>query len=477
MEPQGIDPPSAYDGFEGDQIWTPLELFLRSRHIRPAHLAVEANISRQQLLRVRKGRADLAGRRMGRILSALRRMTLEPVRAEDVFVLTAEEGGWRLLADVRERVLRSATLHHADIRLARSRIKNLRRHPIEAWPSHLRKLPGAEVAVLRELLRLASASLDTDASRAVRIYEAAAALVEGFAVAPEIRAYVRGTAFLYRAFALRQQGSYSDALRLLAAAEETVDGSPFCATLLAQVWYECAALFSRRCELPQAERWARRAIVLFTVLGDRRRVAKAQIIVGGVAFERGELATALELFSAAIGPLRIVEDTAAVASLMLNTGTVETRLGRASEAKGHLDAALRMFRKLGLATEVLRTRWSIARWRLLYERRAEGLSDLRAIRAEYLLANVPGDAAFVGLDLVEALLDADAGSEEAAALCRRIVAEFEVAGVPRKVLETLSRLREAVRQRSATADFVAEVRASISAAAREAAAVNCGAAT
>jgi len=64
---------------------TRLERYLKSRGIKPAHLARESGYSRQHLLRVRMGRMEPTRRCIAAIVAALRRLTRERVDACDVF--------------------------------------------------------------------------------------------------------------------------------------------------------------------------------------------------------------------------------------------------------------------------------------------------------------------------------------------------------------------------------------------------------
>jgi hypothetical protein len=64
---------------------TKLELFLRSRGIKPAQLARESGYARQHLLRVRMGRIEPDTRCIGAIVVAVRRLSGEDIRASDLF--------------------------------------------------------------------------------------------------------------------------------------------------------------------------------------------------------------------------------------------------------------------------------------------------------------------------------------------------------------------------------------------------------
>ena len=70
---------------------TRLEAFLRSRGIKPAHLARESGYSRQHLLRIRLGRMDPTRRCIAAIAAACRRLSGENVRASELFDLEGED--------------------------------------------------------------------------------------------------------------------------------------------------------------------------------------------------------------------------------------------------------------------------------------------------------------------------------------------------------------------------------------------------
>jgi len=65
-----------------------LERFLRSRGIKPAHLARESGYSREHLLRIRLGRLTPSCRCIADLVMACRRLAREAVRACDLFELS-----------------------------------------------------------------------------------------------------------------------------------------------------------------------------------------------------------------------------------------------------------------------------------------------------------------------------------------------------------------------------------------------------
>lgn len=68
-----------------------LEQFIKSRGIKPAHLARESGYSRQHLLRIRMGRMEPTRRCIAAITSACRRLSGESVRASQLFELDEED--------------------------------------------------------------------------------------------------------------------------------------------------------------------------------------------------------------------------------------------------------------------------------------------------------------------------------------------------------------------------------------------------
>jgi hypothetical protein len=82
---------------------TKLEVFLKTRGIRPAHLARESGYSRQHLLRVRMGRMEPTRQCIAEIVSACRRLSREAVRASDLFDLG--DADLRVIARIERRLL------------------------------------------------------------------------------------------------------------------------------------------------------------------------------------------------------------------------------------------------------------------------------------------------------------------------------------------------------------------------------------
>jgi hypothetical protein len=93
---------------------TLLESYLRSRGVRPAHLARECGYERAHLLRIRMGRVEPTPACAVGIVHALRRLVREPVVLADVFARTIPEAAWR------ERRVIVRTFHSFERRAVRA---------------------------------------------------------------------------------------------------------------------------------------------------------------------------------------------------------------------------------------------------------------------------------------------------------------------------------------------------------------------
>lgn len=85
---------------------TKLEFFLRSRGIKPAHLARDSGYSRQHLLRIRMGRMEPTRRCIVHIVAACQRFSREKVTAAELFEMDPRE--IRAIGKLQQRRLEAA---------------------------------------------------------------------------------------------------------------------------------------------------------------------------------------------------------------------------------------------------------------------------------------------------------------------------------------------------------------------------------
>ncbi|HEY0157845.1 MAG TPA: hypothetical protein VGF28_11215 [Thermoanaerobaculia bacterium] len=116
LPPSGAPSPetAAAELVVGPSRTTLLESYLRSRGVRPAHLARECGYERAHLLRIRMGRIEPTPACAVRIVYALWRLVREPVMLTDVFPQVIAEAAWR------ERRVIVRTFHSFERRAVRA---------------------------------------------------------------------------------------------------------------------------------------------------------------------------------------------------------------------------------------------------------------------------------------------------------------------------------------------------------------------
>lgn len=436
---------------------TRLEWFRRKRKIKPTILAREAVMSRQGLTEIRAGRRDPRRYAIARIVSALRRLTLEPIRSEDVFELTNEESGvWRQT----NRVILDA--RGAANESAKQLIGELRQHDKTQWPALIASRTTEPDALVRMLIFEAKHEVDSApavAANFARLATEIAALTND--LESEYREHLAGCAWLEYANALRHCGAFEPADAALDQAEHLLSLHTTSATELAEVWYVAAAVEWKRSNFTRALLLCHRSQRVLDVLGDTRRLAHARILEAGIHFEQGSIARARDVWMQTIDPLREFKDRRALAAVWMNLGSSEGYLGDTRAARAWLEKALKEFTRLHVAPEVARALWSLGYIIGMHGERARGLLALRDARRRLEKLQMDADAGFAGLDLAEVLLLHPDGVGEATDVCRAILSFFERAGLGEAKVRAVATLCEATRMRRARPELVAYIRSYI----------------
>lgn len=279
--------------------------------------------------------------------------------------------------------------------------------------------------------------------------------------------HLRGVAWKERANACRYLGDLGGALSALDRAERA-----FRRLLTADHHFATVDLI-RATALAEMERrdeamsFAARAAGTFARLGDTRRWAHAQLVVGGILFYSEDYEAAHHTFAQILDVSATVDDDALEARVQHNVAICEIELGRFDAATVRLVAAITAFQKMQNATEVVRTRWSIGRLTLLAGNAGQGVRQLAAARDEAVALRLSDDAAKITLDLVKGLL-AVGDTKRIPRLLSEAVRYFSEAGQPAAVVAATAYLREAVAANGLTADLVDFVRRFIARAERDA---------
>jgi tetratricopeptide (TPR) repeat protein/DNA-binding phage protein len=450
---------SLLDELDEDALRTRLEFYMVSHGIKPARLAREASISRQHLLRVRKGTMEPTRLKIAQIVSALRRLTFLPVQPTDVFELSMEENGTWALAHVRDAAATAGTKFREEMRATTAAIAEVLKRPVAEWPGAFIER-GVTEALVRQLVLTAHRLVEKQPKRAIAVLATAERLTKELPtlMKRDVGIVLKGHTYLERAVALRVLGLFHDERAMLDRAEAEFQKRAACTHELAQTWYERAALAFNLNELDEAARLALQARNIFLLTGDRRRAAKARMLQGCVLVDRHQYAKAREEFRVAVTTFRTFGDTETLAAAYLNLGSTEMRMGRTAAARDALKSAAIFFEKAKLPAEVVRVKWNLAHLVTFHESREKGLPLLRKVRVEFAKRDMLDAAATVGLDIVKALFGDDAAVDEAAELCQTIIGEFTKAGAAKNVLTALAYLRDATTRRTASPALVDEVR-------------------
>jgi tetratricopeptide (TPR) repeat protein len=440
-------------------VLTRLEVFRRSRGIKSADLAEESGYHRSHILRIRKAEIEPSRDAIARIVSALRRLSLEDVRPEMVFELTAEESGpWQKQS--KDVFAQEVARFRAERERAQRTLAQIVRQRRDEWPERLRQIDGGfSSSVARAAVLEGQRWIDNKPAHAEALFWLASIVADDAPdLSPDYRAFLSGRARVDRADALRQIGNYRDALPVIEEAERRFEGVPSCTHELGRAWFWRGGILFKMNGLDQALRYVRLAVNIFAAVGDQRRVARARLLEGNVLYEQGQIAAARNLWLSIEPVFAAARDRHTLASLWLNLGWCELETGDLVAAGEWLRRALERFTHLNSETDVARTRWAMAVAEARYGDRAAGIRALRQEQARLATLGVKTEAAMVGLDLAETLLLDPENSADAAAVCRELPPLFERAGAKKEALRALAYLWEAANAGAANAELVRTIR-------------------
>ncbi|HEY0140873.1 MAG TPA: tetratricopeptide repeat protein [Thermoanaerobaculia bacterium] len=436
---------------------TRVEILRVSRNIAPGALEAESGISRQHLLRIRKGEIEPRRGMIAMLVSAFRHLTLEDIHADDIVELSVEESGpWR--RGPRHRTLLDIDAWKREADAAAELIAGLKDVPAPEWLDHL-LTRGRTDAVVRALLFHARSRIDQQPAYAERVFRTATSLAEQLHSArPAYRTTLAGRAWLELANALRQLGRYTDALTAIEEAERRFEGEPYATKELGRAWLTHGTILVKTGDLDSAERFLHRAINIFAAVDDHRRIARVRVVTGGILFERADYVGAREVWLATLPVLRAAKEKHTLAVVLLNIGLAHVELGDATAAAASFEDALTAFRRLHCTVEVLRTRAAQVRCTALFEDRDAALRAFVLVRRDFERRALYTDAAMVDLDITEALLLPPARARAAADVAARLPEAFRRAGASREAKKAIAYLYEALSAGAAEVTAVRHVR-------------------
>jgi tetratricopeptide (TPR) repeat protein len=434
-------------------------MFRVSRGIDAEALNAETRYSRQHVFRVRHGRSEPSRDFMAAMVSAMRRLSLEDVKAEDLFELTVEDSGPWSLTSERQLTDRVAVTREAQQR-ALAVVRELPSTAAAALATLRASPTGPTAATIRALIAEGRKLRDAGGvGRAEQLFATAAALIDDAEdVRGEYRAFLRGTALVEQANALRHIGTYAAGLPVLERAEAALEGIAACTHELGRAWFTRGTLLFKMDRLDEATHWLRRAVNIFAAVTDARRVARVRLVEANVLYEQHRVDEACVLWRATLPVFAAGRDRQTEAIVWMNLGWCELDQDHGDEAKQWLEKATARFEAGKHASDLARARWGLALHEARYGDREKGLARLEEQKNVYLRLGQQTDAAMTALDIAETLLLPPARIRDARTILRQLVPTFRAAGANREMLRALSYLAEAARHERATPALVRLVR-------------------
>ncbi len=267
-----------------------------------------------------------------------------------------------------------------------------------------------------------------------------------------------GLAWKERANALRYLGRFHEALDALDQAKRVYERADANPCDLALLLYTRGIVLYRSAHASEAEQCADEATAIFAAAGDRVRYLHARMLRASVRYWRQDFAGARDDYRALLARAKEEGDDLLGARLSSAVANCDLDLGDAKAAEPTLLDALRVFQREGMETEVARVRWALARVPLVDGHFAIAISHLRASRLECERLGMSNAAAYISLDLAEALVATGTNLHEVQEISRELLATFKAAGMVNEALTALAYLREATRARTITSAKVRHVR-------------------
>jgi tetratricopeptide (TPR) repeat protein len=188
-------------------------------------------------------------------------------------------------------------------------------------------------------------------------------------------------------------------------------------------------------------------------------VASARLAEAHLLFSLRDFDQAVAILSEQEASLQHTDHAETHARVLMNLGYAYWQNGKMFEGARYYEAAIGLFKELGITTEAARIQWAFARMLRDAGQTQEALKRFGELTVEFDRVGMTCEAALVGLDVAELILE-DQRFAEVEEISVRAMRAFELAGVSytAKALTALGYMREATRNRTATPKLVRHVR-------------------
>jgi tetratricopeptide (TPR) repeat protein len=332
---------------------------------------------------------------------------------------------------------------------------------IESTIGQLRDLL-IDVATTREVIRRAHALLGSDPERALWIAHLATIL------APHVwlgdarmsaMIELEGDAFREYAAAFLEVGSFARAAEAATLARRAYDvlglsvkGISILDLIEGRILHELGRTNEG---LGMVQRGSN---MLLAFHGDKEAYVKGRTIEAALLFKGERYQEAMAVYAAMSDHAREEEDTELLAYVLQMVGRCRVKIGQFDEGRECIETAIRMFEDMKLFAEVPRVRKGLVEIAVALGRYNEAISELYKMRNAFMALHLPIVAALVELDVVD-LLMLSGRTADIPALCRKMLATFNEAGLRRNALMALAHIQALARDGALESDDVQKVRA------------------
>jgi tetratricopeptide (TPR) repeat protein len=328
------------------------------------------------------------------------------------------------------------------------------------WADIARKERYRSPGVVRVLCRAALAACEKHPLHALDLANAAVSIAEELPddLYPSQAVFgLRGLAWKDRANALRYLGRYGEALVSLDEATAAYQKLRANALELAVVDFVRATVLMSGDQFEESLVSVRRCAPVFREYQEEARYRHARLLEASILFMMRDMRGARPILTDILDLAERHADRMLTARAAHNLGLVEMEMGDSSLAEKHLSTALALYTDLGVATEAIRTRWSLARLAAARGDFDDALRRFDAVRDEFRWQGIIVDEALVALDMADLLLTTG-DPTTAGAIASELFGTFRKAGMMTSALTAIGFLNEAAAHGRLTPHLVRHVR-------------------
>ncbi len=331
------------------------------------------------------------------------------------------------------------------------------------WRSRATFYKGAiTITLLRQILNEADRLLDSAPTRSLELALFAAELAGS--INPGADRHERDRLQSFTAHAHLEQGKANRFLGNLRDAHVALDRAAALFALTFNPNYDLAFVDYARASVLWIEHRFDEALTLiracaqtFSAFGDIKQRQKCLTLEAGILYQRGDVMEARNLSLHLMEGAREENDLALQARLCGNLAICNRDLGDFDSAGSYFFLAITLFDDLGMKTESIRMRWSLADLLARSGKFADALDMVTRAEREFDELGMTGEAGMVALLRAEVLLALDR-TAEAEAVCQQLPERYTRIGAPAQALQAVAFLRDIGRAHAATPTAVRYVR-------------------